>query len=107
MFFVPTVRETNTSRTINSPRNSILLPFILTTAVKVNVILIFDTNQSFTKNVVSTLAAKSFNILEIVPPRPQAPRRQFFSEYDKELFHGFDIQISNCFCIAAIKVVDF
>jgi hypothetical protein len=42
-----TVRETSISRTKNRPRNPISQLLLLTTAVKVNVILIFDTNQSF------------------------------------------------------------
>jgi hypothetical protein len=40
------------------------------------------------------LCTKSFNILEIVLPRPQAAPRQFFSRYVKERFRGLDIQIT-------------
>jgi hypothetical protein len=45
-----------------------------------------------TQNVVYTVAAKSFDDLEIVLPRPKRPRRQFFSRYVKERFRILDIQ---------------
>jgi hypothetical protein len=58
---------------------------------------------SFYNNVVYTLAAKSFNILEIVLPRPQAPKRQFFSRCVKERFRGLDIQITIVFPLSHSK----
>jgi hypothetical protein len=40
------------------------------------------------------MAAKSFDDLEIVLPRPKRPRHQFFSRYVKERFRILDIQIT-------------
>jgi hypothetical protein len=52
---------------------------------------------------VCTVAAKSFDDLEIVLPRPKRPRRQFFSRFVKERFRILDIQITIFYKIKEIE----
>jgi hypothetical protein len=55
--------------------------------------IFIDSQGNFTCSFYNyTVAAKSFDDLKIVLPRPKRPRRQFFSRYVKERFRILDIQ---------------